>query len=107
MILANEMHQAGMIDQVTDIYAVYFDDVRVNQHNEPGEGMTGYETYLLVTEYSNDTLLSLVVDQGIKCTPVVLHYSNDPKVTITQVYKNEEFLRELSKSDVQEIISQI
>jgi hypothetical protein len=85
---------------------VWFADERINQCREDG-GLTGHDTLLIGTVYSNDLWLSLWVDSGAGGTPVAMAYRSDGEVQVTPVYEEAHFARKLTVAEISEVFQSV
>jgi hypothetical protein len=104
-LFAKEMAQSMGL-KYNRLARIWCDDERINQHYEDG-GLTGHDTLIIGTIYSNDVWLSLWVDTGTAGTPIAMGFQSDTEVDFTAVYKKERYAKSLSEAEVKEIFNSI
>lgn len=105
MLFAKEMAQSIGV-KYNRLARIYCEDERINQHYEDG-GLTGHDTLIIGTIYSNDVWLSLWVDTGTGGMPVAMAFQSDNSIDYTEVYKKERYAKKLSEEDIKNIFSSI
>src|ERR1700748_253576 len=86
---------------------LWFADESINQCREDG-GLTGHDTLLIGTMYSNDLMLGLWVDAGIGGVPIALAYRSDGgEVFFTEIYPQQPYVRHLTKCEVKQIMQSV
>lgn len=86
---------------------IWLADERTNQCREDG-GLTGHDTLIIGTVYSNDIWLSLWVDSGVGGTPIAMAYRSDNgEIMLSDVYAKQHYAKKLSLANVQEIFRSV
>lgn len=86
---------------------VWFEDERIFQIYENGEGLTGHDTLIIGCQYSNDLWLSLWVDSGVGGMPVAMGFQSDREITVTPIYEQAEYARKLTLQEIQEVFDYV
>ncbi|NHA02659.1 hypothetical protein G7092_02565 [Mucilaginibacter sp. HC2] len=85
---------------------LWFADERINQRHEDG-GLTGHDTLLIGSVYTNDIWLSLWADTGVGGVPIAMAYRSDGSIDFTDVYRQQHFVCMLNQQQVKDIFQSV
>lgn len=102
VLFANEMSKQ-MGEKYNGLTRVWFQDDKVNQVMEYGEGLTGYDTLILVDRKANDTCFTMYVDMGVNGIPVALYFTSDEEAILTPIYQKSKFEHVLTLEEVKQV----
>lgn len=97
----NRLWRVNFEDQ--EIFNIYEDGHRLDKL-----GLTGHDTVILGTKFTNDLMLCLWVDMGVEGMPVAMAYDSDRDVVFTPRYEGyKDFEKKLTKEQVTAIFKYI
>ncbi|QEM07883.1 hypothetical protein DIU31_031890 [Mucilaginibacter rubeus] len=85
---------------------LWFADERINQRHEDG-GLTGHDTLIIGTVYTNDIWLSLWVDSGVGAVAIAMAYRSDGSIDFTDLYRQQHYVCKLSRQQVKDIFQSV
>ncbi len=105
-LFAKEMaEQSGF--KYNRLARLWFADQRINQCREDG-GLTGHDTLLIGLVYSDDMLLTLLVESSVGGTPVAMAYRSDNgEVAFTEAYAQQDYAKKLTHPEIKEIFKSV
>lgn len=84
---------------------VWFNDDRMLQEYDGGEGLTAYDHLIIVNVYKNTIEMAFIVDMGYACMPIAIYYSNDQKVITSPVYRGSNFALKITDEQLSEMFN--
>jgi hypothetical protein len=87
---------------------LWLDDEEINQCYEGDTpGLTGHDTLIIGTQYTNDLWLSIWVDSGTGGVPVAMGYRSEKEIVITPIYKKTAYAKKLTIENIKEVFEYI
>lgn len=87
---------------------IWFDSEEVhNRYEGPGKScLTGCDTLMVLSRYSNLDQVTMFVDMGCECLPVCLYLSDERSLTITPVYQEYPFAKKCDATELTHLIEE-
>lgn len=92
--------------QFNRLARVLFNEDEINQRYE-GKELTGHDTVIIGTQYTNDLYLTLWIDTGGDGIPIAMVFESDKEITVTPVYQTTPLARRLTVEEIRELFDYV